>query len=68
MEDTRTLDLLGHQGHQGPLDLPDILLTLTRAMMITPGIIQLPKETKATAESQVSQVLQEGVLSLTSTH
>lgn len=68
MEDTRTLDLLGRQGPLDLLDLPDILLTLTRAMMTTPGIIQRPKETKATAEIQVSQVLQEEVLSLTSTH
>lgn len=63
-EDTRTLGLLVLQG---PLDLLDLLLTLTRAMMTIPGTIQQPKETKATLESQVSQVPQEGTLSLTST-
>lgn len=68
VEDIRTLGLLGLQDPLDLLDLLEILSTLIRAMMTTPGIIQRPKETKATAESRVSQVSQEGVLSSTSMH
>lgn len=63
--DTRTLGLLVLQGLLDPLGL-ELLSTLTRAMMTTPGTIQWPKETKVTVESQVSQVSQEVAL-LTST-
>lgn len=64
MEDSHILGLLVLLDHLGRLEL---LSTLTRAMMTTPGTIQWPKETKVTVESQVFQVSQEVALNLTST-
>lgn len=70
MEDTRTLGLLVLPGPLDLLGLLELLSTLTRAMMTTPGTIQeqRPKETKEIAEIQVFLVSQERALSLISTH